>query len=817
MPDLPRDRSHIYLDGGGEKQPYVSPRIATSRLPPERNRASHSQALLRAYSEAVQEATQHQVARQKGVSSGAPGLYLEFDVPKQEAVALDALENRTKGIELLSARQSEESPDLIAATVFVPPRSVNHFIERIEQYQTQTSSRSGRPRHAALVARIEGIRAATVKSLFTDPTETFPTQGYPVWWEVWARKQVFDDLLAVAERLQLRLKSPLSFPERIVTLTMATLEQMSALVWNSDAIAELRLAKDTPSTFLQMASAEQSEWLDDLRRRLQGPISERVAICILDGGINNAHPLITPFLIDADLHSYNPSWGVADDDGHGTGMAGLALFGDLTPVLASTSAVTISHILESVKVLPPAGQNEPDAYGYITRESIARAEVARPDRERVVCMAITSDLVKSDGRPTLWSAEIDQLCYGEGDDKRLILLSAGNVRDGIDPDQYPSRNDLEPAEDPAQAWNAVTIGAYTEKCVIYDDTYDGWQVIAPVGDLSPTSRTSVSWSRRWPVKPDVVLEGGNYAHDGAGLVDCIGDLCLLSTEFAMPPFFTNFSDTSAATALAAKMAATVMVSREGMWPETIRALLIHSAEWTPAMKSQLSLSATQQDKRAILRRFGYGVPSLRRAMASAANDLTLVVEDQLTPFDRAGGQIATRDMNIHRFPWPRAELESLGDKPVELRVTLSYFIEPNPGERGWTSRHRYASHGLRFDVKRPLENDQDFQRRINKAAWEAGERPDVPPTGAGDAWYLGEALRNSGSVHSDYWIGTGAELSQRDAIGVYPVTGWWKEKRRLERWGQLTRYSLLVTIRTTESIDIHTPVLIALSIPVPVT
>jgi hypothetical protein len=319
------------------------------------------------------------------------------------------------------------------------------------------------------------------------------------------------------------------------------------------------------------------------------------------------------------------------------------------------------------------------------------------------------------------------------------------------------------------------------------------------------------------VKPDIVLEGGNYAHDSAGLIDCIGDLSLLSTEYIFPPFFTSFSDTSAATALAARMAAQLMSARDGMWPETTRALLVHSAEWTSAMKGRLSANPTQQDKRAVLRRYGYGVPSLQRALASAANDLTLVVQDELVPYDLTGGKVATKDMNIHRFPWPRVELESLGTAVVELRVTLSYFIEPNPGERGWTTRHRYASHGLRFEVKRPLENDQDFRQRINRAAWGADERPDVQPAGANEAWYLGDTVRNSGSIHSDYWRGTGAELAQRDAIGVFPVTGWWKEKRRLERWGQATRYSLLVTIRTAEAIDIHTPVAAALSIPVPST
>ena len=76
------------------------------------------------------------------------------------------------------------------------------------------------------------------------------------------------------------------------------------------------------------------------------------------------------------------------------------------------------------------------------------------------------------------------------------------------------RNDVESVDDPAQAWNALTVGAFTEKVDIIDPAFAGYTPIAPAGELSPRSRTSVAWDRQWPVKPDVVFEGGNLAHDG---------------------------------------------------------------------------------------------------------------------------------------------------------------------------------------------------------------------------------------------------------------------------------------------------------------
>jgi hypothetical protein len=192
-----------------------------------------------------------------------------------------------------------------------------------------------------------------------------------------------------------------------------------------------------------------------------------------------------------------------------------------------------------------------------------------------------------------------------------------------------------------------------------------------------------------------------------------------------------------------------------------------------------------------------------------------MVEDALLPFRKDGSQIKTRDMNLHRLPWPRAELAALGDLDVEFRITLAYFIEPNPGERGWTRRHRYASHNLRFAVKRSLENVAMFRRRINKAAHEeeAGE-----PAGAagGDNWVLGP-IRDRGSIHSDIWRGSAAALADRDAIGVFPISGWWKEKPALQRWDRATRYALLVSIRTPGAdIDIYSAISNQLAVPIPV-
>ena len=72
-------------------------------------------------------------------------------------------------------------------------------------------------------------------------------------------------------------------------------------------------------------------------------------------------------------------------------MSGVAMYGDLVTALTTNEAVPLRHRLESVKILPDQGQNDPDLYGHITAAAISRAEIVAPQRRRAVCLAVTSE------------------------------------------------------------------------------------------------------------------------------------------------------------------------------------------------------------------------------------------------------------------------------------------------------------------------------------------------------------------------------------------------------------------------------------------
>jgi Subtilase family len=215
------------------------------------------------------------------------------------------------------------------------------------------------------------------------------------------------------------------------------------------------------------------------------------------------------------------------------------------------------------------------------------------------------------------------------------------------------------------------------------------------------------------------MEGGNMAISPKRTeADWPDSLSVLTTYHDVGTrSFTSTGDTSAATAAAARCAAIIRAAYPDLWPETVRALLVDSAEWTESMQREIDAATSTRELTFLLQCFGFGVPDLERALWSAGHALTLIAQASLQPFtgDRS------KEMNLHELPWPRAELERLGEVEVELRVTLSYFIEPNPARRGWKNRHRYASHGLRFAVQKPTESVGKLRKRVNKDAREEEE------------------------------------------------------------------------------------------------
>lgn len=568
---------------------------------------------------------------------------------------------------------------------------------------------------------------------------------------------------------------------------------------------------------------EQQEWLHSISERVVFSDNISTSISILDTGVNYNNQLLSKVCCDDYSVSWEPDWPKYDQyqplgpfNEHGSLQAGLAAFGNLMDVVLENESITISHIIESARILPPHGMNEPLLYGDITVGTAYKLEATRSHINRVYSLAVTSDHERESGRPSSWSAEIDHFTSGMKDGKyRLFVISAGNNLD-IRPDQdYWDQVNLSQIEDPAQAWNAISVGAYTEMTTNDDPYFDGWSPFAMAGDVSPSSRSSVNWEwrKQAPFKPDVVAEGGNRLvspdQTEVSNEDTVG--LLTTSGRTSGQVFERGGDTSGACALVSRSAALLSAEYPQLWPETIRGLIIHSAQWTPKMMERFDLLSSVHSpkvaKETLLRTVGYGVPDIDRAKYSAEHALTLIAEGEIQPFTKAHDATSSTDpklnqMKLYQLPWPLTELQNLPpDLEVKLKVTLSYFIEPNPGRRGYRTRYNYQSHGLRFQTIRPGQSLSNFRAYINGLA----NNDDYDgPEGDTDGWFLGEQLRTRGSIHSDEWAGTAQDLADMHTIAVFPVGGWWKYRTAEERWKNKVRFSLLVSIEVPdEKIDIY--------------
>jgi hypothetical protein len=243
----------------------------------------------------------------------------------------------------------------------------------------------------------------------------------------------------------------------------------------------------------------------------------------------------------------------------------------------------------------------------------------------------------------------------------------------------------------------------------------------------------------------------------------------------------------------------------------VRGLLVHAAEWTPAMRSQIDAAPNKTEKMSLLRRYGWGVPTDERVLASGRSSVVLISQDEFVPFQ--GDDFKARHLRLHTLPWPEEALQSLGSADVSLKVTLSYFIEPNAARRGWRRRYAYPSHGLRFELRGPAETTDQFLSRVNREAQR--EEDEARPSGGTSNWLVGPNQRNLGSLHQDIWEGSAAELARSGVLAVNPVGGWWKNRKHPERRELRVRYSLIVSLRTEEQgVDLYSPVAVQLELPV---
>ena len=618
---------HFRFEGQGHPLAYKSRRGGGGgerRVRP--NPAAHGKRLGEELGDAVGE-TPSEAILAIDYYDGTRGRLIAFELDYAYAGAdptIDEFGGGKYGIELVRVDRLEARRRRVL--LYVPFTATTFLIDQLRSF---TKSGGAKDKHWASVESIERVAA---KSLYHDDPDYYPADESTVlWFELWIVRERANQLESLCARygFDLQPKALLFHNRRVVLVRLSPKQLVESHLIN--LVADIAKPVLSVTQLHGMPGAAQSRLLGTVRQRLLRP-NRRVRAALLDTGVTTGHLLLNGVVAHEDIYDLHGGPG-ADDAGHGTGIASLVLYGgDLEHQIGSEEPTEPVAQLESVKVMSQLAERE-TALPVLLGERTARACYLLPaigTEDPRVFVSTISDVRKStSGAPDSYSAALDLLAFGDSPipeaidlhGPKLVLQSAGNSEVG-----KPHTH----LESPAQAWNAVTVGAFTERLKVLRQSAN---YVAKQGDRSPSSSHGLGYDAKRSLKPNILMEGGNAERTALGDIEQQPDCMLLAASNAFPKqHFALFNGTSAAAALAGHLVAKIWAKYPSLTPQSVRALLINSAMWTDAMLASLNEGMGVPAHTRLVQRYGMGVPRPQLALDSEQNFVTLIYEEALQPF-----------------------------------------------------------------------------------------------------------------------------------------------------------------------------------------
>lgn len=398
------------------------------------------------------------------------------------------------------------------------------------------------------------------------------------------------------------------------------------------------------------------------------PHGNAALIGVLDTGLASAHPILGTAVGEA-AGFVPPNKKETDDSGHGTRVAGLALYGDVRARLQQGSFVPELRLL-SGRVFDNDGTDETrfveknveDAVRYFHGEYDCR----------VFCLSYGDANKIYDGRHVRGLAYVlDSLSRELG---VLFVVPTGNLRSEDIPDDpkahYPEYLFGESARllDPGTALNTLTVGGLS----LFEASADtqrypddvGNTPIALTGQPAPFTRSGPSVNGA--IKPDVVAHAGNCAvrRNGVGLTHRRLGVLSSSRDFATKAPFNEDVGTSFATPQVAYAAARLLNYLPAISANLLRTLLIAHAHWPEPTINLFSDASGKPDVAALTKLVGYGQLRQDALFESLDNAVTLYAEDTL-PNDHH---------HFYELPLP-SDLWASGNRSRIITVALAHSPE----------------------------------------------------------------------------------------------------------------------------------------------
>lgn len=437
-------------------------------------------------------------------------------------------------------------------------------------------------------------------------------------------------------------------------------------------------------------------------------------IGVLDSGVND-HPLLNGLVVAR--HLGEGIVDAADVWGHGTSVAGTALFGDLRDAIPVGALEPVGR-LAVAKVVGDNGRF-PDrrTVPHVMDTAIRTLHADTGCRLFVMSLGDTNANLPQ-GRVGPWAATLDALAR-ELD--VLIIVSAGN-RARPRPFMAATSEELvtvyptyllEPENrlaEPAGAANVMTVGAVAGGTGL-DARHAQDANVRPItqewGEPSPFTR--VGPGAGGVRKPDVVDLGGTAVFDvpsisltGAPHLPAAGVITLHHRYTEQ--FLTAAGGTSFAAPLLVHKAARLLRRMPNASANLLRALLVGAARSPDAFERRLVTMTTAER----VRIGGNGVVDPIRAAYSDDHRVVLYAEDALEMDQFA----------VYRLPIP-PEFRTGGDRTI--RISLAY----DPPVR--RTRNDYLGTKMDFRLLRGIDEADLFEHFRDRDKTLEGAAPDVPP------------------------------------------------------------------------------------------